>query len=149
MSNKAYRIRTTVGGDDKVVNINLKQGIKTINILSLEINPEDIYEIQTSDYGVIVGRVLANDALGVPNVKVSVFIPLSNEDENDYIISNEYPYKTTQSKDTNGVKYNLIQKQDDPVGTFPDKRMVLDNDGCIEVFDKYWKYTTTTNESGD
>ena len=91
MSNKAYRIRTTVGGDDKVVNINLKQGIKTINILSLEINPEDIYEIQTSDYGVIVGRVLANDALGVPNVKVSVFIPLSNEDENDYIISNEYP----------------------------------------------------------
>ena len=35
------------------------------------------------------------------------------------------------------------------VGTFPNKRLVLDNDDVIEVFDKFWKYTTVTNTSGD
>lgn len=149
MSNKSYRIRTKINGGDNVVKVNLKRGVKTLNILSLEINPEDAYEKQTSDYGVIVGRVLANDAFGVPNVKVSVFIPLDGSDEEDYIISNEYPFKTPQTKDINGVRYNVLPQKKDAIGTFPSKRMVLDNDGCIEVFDKYWKYTTTTNNSGD
>lgn len=149
MPNSSYRIRTTVNGDDNVVRVNLKQGIKTLNILSLEINSEDAYDIHTSDYGVIVGRVLANGAFGVPNVKVSVFIPISDVDENDYIISNEYPFKTPQSKDIDGVKYNLITNKEGSPGTFPNKRMVLDNNGCVEVFDKYWKYTATTNQSGD
>ena len=149
MSNKSYRIRTKVNGEDNVLKVNLKQGVKTLNILSLEINPEDTYEKHTSDYGIIVGRVLANDAFGVPNVKVSVFVPLDSDDEDDYVISNEYPFKTTQSKDIDGKRYNLLTKKTGSAGTFPSKRMVLDNDGCIEVFEKYWKYTTTTNESGD
>lgn len=149
MSDKSYRIKTNVGGEDNVISVNLKQGIKTLNILSLEIDSEDAYEIQTSDYGVIVGRVLANNAFGIPNVKVSVFIPISEEDENDYIISNEYPFKTPQSRDNNGVKYNLIHQKKNGPGTFPSKNMLLDNNGTIEVYDKYWKYTTVTNESGD
>jgi len=149
MSNKNYRIRTQVNGEDKVLKVNLKQGVKTLNILSLEINPEDVYEKHTSDYGVIVGRVLANEAFGVPNVKISVFVPLDDVDENDYVISNEYPFKTSQTRDANGARYNVLPQRNGGAGTFPSKKMVLDNDGCVEVFDKYWKYTTTTNESGD
>lgn len=149
MSESSYRINTRIGDEDQVLRVNLKQGVKTINILSLEINPEDEYDVQTSNYGVIVGRVLANKAFGVPNVKVSVFIPIDEADEDDYIISNEYPFKTPQSKDNNGIKYNLIHQRENSPGTFPSKNMLLDNNGTIEVFDKYWKYTTTTNESGD
>ena len=149
MSSNSYRIRTTVGGGENVINVNLKQKVKTLNILSLEIEPEDEYDIHTSDYGVIVGRVLANNAFGVPNVKVSVFIPISSDDESDYVISNEYPYKTPQSKDINGVKYNLVLKKKDGPGTFVDKNTMLDNEGYREVYDKYWTYTTTTNQSGD
>ena len=149
MSDNSYRIRVKVGEDEKVVKFNLKQGIKVLNILSLEINTEDEYDIQTSDYGVIVGRVLANDSFGVPNVKVSVFVPIENADMGDYIISNEYPYLSPQSRNRDGIKYNLLQKTKNTRGSFPSKRMLLDNDGCVEVFDKYWKYTTTTNNSGD
>ena len=157
MSQKTYRINTSVNNGDKVINVQLKQGIDTLNILSLEINPEDAYQLHTSDYGVIVGRVLANDAFGVPNVKVSVFVPLDSSDENDNVISKEYPYKAVQSTDENGIRYNLlstdtyggIDGNHKILGTFPNKNMVLDNDGEIEVYDKYWKYTTTTNQSGD
>ena len=35
------------------------------------------------------------------------------------------------------------------VGTFPNKRLVLDDSNVIEVFDKYFKYTTITNSAGD
>ena len=157
MSHKSYRINTKINNGDKVLKVNLKQGIDTLKVLSLEINSEDTYQLHTSNYGVIVGRVLANDAFGVPNVKVSVFIPISDEDQDSYVVSNEYPYKTTQSTNNDGVKYNLLYDEaftgldgkHKSIGTFPNKRLVLDNDGEIEVFDKYWKYTTVTNESGD
>ena len=157
MSHKSYRIKTEINGGDKVIKVPLKRGIKTFNILSLEINQEDTYQLHTSDYGVIVGRVLANDAFGVPNVKVSVFVPISNEDEENSVISAEYPFKTAQSKDANGARYNLLSDDDNShlegknkrIGTFPNKSFVLDNDGEVEVFDKYWKYTTTTNDAGD
>lgn len=157
MSHKSYRVNTKINNGDTVLKVNLKQGIDTLKVLSLEVNSEDAYQLHTSNYGVIVGRVLANDAFGVPNVKVSVFIPISDEDQGSYVISNEYPYKTTQSKNNDGIKYNLLcdeafaglDGKHKSVGTFPNKRLVLDNDGEIEVFDKYWKYTTVTNESGD
>ena len=157
MSHKSYRIKTEINGGEKVIKVPLKRGINTFNILSLEINPEDTYQLHTSDYGVIVGRVLANDAFGVPNVKVSVFVPISDEDEENSVISAEYPFKTAQSKDANGARYNLLSDADNShvegkkksIGTFPNKSFVLDNDGEVEVFDKYWKYTTTTNDAGD
>ena len=157
MFHKSYRLKTDIGGDDKVLKVNLKQGIDTIKVLSLEINTEDDYQIPSSEYGVVVGRVLANDSFGVPNVKVSVFVPLSDEDKDSYVISNEYPYNTTQSKNIDGVKYNLLSNDEfvgidgkhKSVGTFPNKRLVLDNDGEVEVYGKYWKYTTVTNSAGD
>ena len=35
------------------------------------------------------------------------------------------------------------------VGTFPNKRLVLDDNNVFEVYDKYYKYTTRSNEAGD
>ena len=74
---KSYRIRTEIG-QDKYVNVKLEQDFDQLEILSLKINESDIYTRVCSDYGVIVGRVLVNGGFGVPNAKVSVFIPLSD-----------------------------------------------------------------------
>lgn len=157
MALQEFRIKADTNANEKVVHVNLKQDVDILKILSLEINSEDTYQLHTSGYGVIVGRVLGNGAYGIPNVKVSVFIPLDNTDKEDSIISNEYPYATLQTKDKEGKKYNLLSNSTysgfdgnhKPIGSFPNKRQILDNDGEVEIFDKYWKYTTITNEVGD
>ena len=77
---RSYRIKANVG-KDQVLNINLKQDVDLYELLSLTLKQENFYKLHSADYGVIVGRVLANDAFGVPNVKVSVFIPLSDADK--------------------------------------------------------------------
>jgi hypothetical protein len=151
---KKYRIHTEIG-KDKMLNINLNSDIGLFQILSMELKQQDAYVIKSSNYGVIVGRILANKAFGVENVRVSVFIPI---DGNDSFLSNIrdiYPYKNTSTKNDNtDVRYNLMEQVSDDdchanVGTFPDKRYVLDNESYIEVFDKYYKYTTRTNKAGD
>ena len=73
MSYQEFKIPVNTTNDEKVVHVNLKQGVDVMKILSLEITSEDTYQLHTSGYGVIVGRVLANEAYGVPNVRVSVF----------------------------------------------------------------------------
>ncbi|MBR6516688.1 MAG: hypothetical protein IKT40_07495 [Bacilli bacterium] len=150
---KSYRIRTDIG-NDLVVHAHLKQDIDFLEILSLKINQEDTYTLHTSNYGIIVGRVLANEAFGIPNAKVSVFIPLDDDDAKNSEISSIYPYKTLQDLNKDNIRYNLLpnSSNDDcykAVGTFPNKRTILDNDTQIEVYEKYWKYTTVTNQSGD
>ena len=40
MSHKSYRINTKINNGDKVLKVNLKQGIDTLKVLSLEINSE-------------------------------------------------------------------------------------------------------------
>ena len=153
MSERSYRIRTDIT-KDKVVRVKTEQDYDFLEILSLKIKQEDAYKLHTSNYGVIVGRVLANDAFGIPNAKVSVFIELEDEDKMNSEITNIYPYTSFKSVDSEGRRYNLLSDEttDDcyqVVGTFPNKRLVLDNDTYLEVFDKYWKYTTVTNKSGD
>ena len=148
-----YRIRTDVT-KDQVVKAKLTQDIDFLEILSLKIRQEDTYKLHVSNYGVIVGRVLANDAFGIPNAKVSVFIPLEEDDKLKSEITNLYPYVDIQTKDKDNRRYNLLPDESNDicyrvVGTFPNKRLVLDNQTEIEVFDKYWKYTTITNKSGD
>lgn len=148
-----YRIRTNVS-KDQVVKAKLSQDVDFLEILSLKIRQEDTYKLHVSNYGVIVGRVLANDAFGIPNAKVSVFIPLEDEDELNSKIKNLYPYVDIQTKDKDNRRYNLLPDESNDicyrvVGTFPNKRLVLDNQTEIEVFEKYWKYTTVTNKSGD
>lgn len=151
---KTYRIRTKVGEDKPtVINVPLTQTYDTFEILSLKLDQSNSYKYYTSDYGVIVGRVLANGGVGIPNAKVSIFIESdeTTEDIKKYIL---YHYSSVQSTDNDGVRYNLLPDEIDEachqnVGTFPNKRLVLDNKDVLEIFDKYWKYTTVTNEAGD
>lgn len=153
---KAIRIKTTPNGGDKYVKIKLEQEFDFLEVLSLNINQEDVYKRFSSDYGVIVGRVIINGGFGVPNAKVSVFIPLDNIDKNDVLKRGLYPYEKISDKDVDGIRYNLLTQDSDsqnecftPIGTFPTKREVLDNDTILEIYCKYYKYTTTTNHAGD
>lgn len=151
---RTYRIRTKVGEDKPtVINIPLKQTYDTFEILSLKLDQTNSYKYYSSNYGVIVGRVLANGGVGIPNAKVSIFIESdeTTADIKKYIL---YHYSSVQSTDNDGVRYNLLPDEIDEachqnVGTFPNKRLVLDNKDVMEIFDKYWKYTTVTNEAGD
>ena len=151
--NKTYRIRTKVGDDsDKVIQVKLDQHYDSFEILSLKIDQTNNYKTYESDYGVVVGRVLANGGFGIPNAKVSIFIESDGNDNlEDRIL---YPYKSPTSKNADGVRYNLLTDFLDKacyqnVGTFPNKRLVLDNDDVIDIFDKYYRYTTVTNNAGD
>ena len=148
---KSYRIHTNISSDT-VLNVNLKQDFEMLEVLTLKLAQKDAYKIHSSNYGVIVGRVLANDAFGIPNAKVSVFIERDDNDTTE--IENIYPYSDVSSKDKNNIRYNLLPDYSDDecyriVGTFPNKRLLLDDNTYLEVYNKYWKYTTVTNNAGD
>ena len=149
--NNNLRIRTDIG-KDKYLKVNLEQDFDFLEILSLKISQEDVYRRFNANYGVVVGRVIVNNGLGVPNAKVSVFIPINDSESTN--LKSLYPFKTINDKDSDGIRYNGLPKeyQSDchtPVGTFPNKREVLDNDIVFEMYDKYYKFTTTTNDAGD
>lgn len=158
---RRYRIKANIG-EDSVLNVNFKQDVDLYEILSLNIAKDDFeklkrnnaYKLFSSDYGVIVGRVLANDAFGVPNAKVSVFIPLSKEDELRTDIKSVYPYSFVTDYNKDNIRFNTLPNYSvsechTPIGTFPSKRLVLDNDTVLEIYDKYYKFTTITNNAGD
>ena len=156
-NNKTYRIRTNVGSTNNGplnLDVNLLQDYDIFEILSLKIDTENLYHLHTAKYGCLVGRVLANGGVGIPNAKISVFIPAETFDLNDPIFTYIYPYTSTKTKNQDYIRYNLLtdQKLDachQNIGTFPNKRLVLDDDNYLDVFDKYYKFTTTTNGSGD
>ena len=79
--NKHYRIHTRVGENEteKYITVNLEQDYDVIDVLSLSIKTQGAYKAQTSKYGVVVGRVLANNGFGIPNAKLSLFIPKNDE----------------------------------------------------------------------
>jgi hypothetical protein len=150
---KSYRIRTEVGVD-KYVNVNLEQDWESLEVLSLKILANDLYTRMCADYGVVVGRVFVNNGFGLPNAKVSVFIPLDSVDELDPVISELYPYKTITDTNEEGYRYNLLPKLPsyrghNSTGSFPNVGDVLMDESYIEVYDKYYRFTVTTNESGD
>ena len=154
--NKSYRIKTEIGNtsNDGFISIdaNLIQDYDSLDILSIKLNSVDMYRLHNSNYGVVVGRVLANNGFGIPNAKLSIFINVDNN-EGD-LVRELYPFTSSHSKDTNGVQYNLLPDEKvadchQVVGTFPNKRYMLDNDVVLEVYDKYYKYTTRTNNAGD
>lgn len=220
-TNESIRLRTEPGSSSNIV-VKIEQEFDTIDFLSLKITQDEAYRNFCSDYGVVAGRVIANDGFGVENAKISIFIPLTDEDSEDPIISSIYPYNTPADTNGSGVRYNLLPKlgktfeitikipnqsngasqspndylatpdytalgtflpttssgnNNDwelessnfgignfsvwrrevsrdygptvPVGTFPDKFETLDNDSYLEVYNKYYKYTTRTNASGD
>lgn len=153
--NKTYRIKTSIQGEDYVdVNLNLVQDISIFEMLSLKIGSENLYRLHTANYGCVAGRVLANNGIGVPNVRLSIFIAADEETSADSVLSYLYPYGSASDKNEEGIRYNLLPKDQlftchQNVGSFPSKKTVLDNEHVFEVFDKYYKFTTTTNSFGD
>lgn len=172
---KSVRIKTEI--DDKFLNVNLDQTYESLDILSLKIFQKDVYRLFDADYGIIVGRVLGQ-GVGIPNCRVSIFIPIDEqeistpttiEDISKIEAAALYPYQTVFDKDGNGKIYNLLPKYSKnrningfpdndygigatpktPVGTFPEKEEILVNETLVYVYDKYLRYTTVTNESGD
>jgi hypothetical protein len=156
MSNNSIRIRTTPDNKDKFVNVKIDQEFDFLEILSLKITQEEAYRNFCADYGVVVGRVFVNNGFGIPNARVSIFIPIDDVDKNDPIINDLYPYEIITDKDIDGKRYNLLPKNSEtdnecftPVGTFPNKREVLDDPEMGHVYCKYYKFTTSTNYAGD
>ena len=150
---KSYRIRTEVGVD-KYINVNLEQDWESLEVLSMKILANDVYTRMCSDYGVVVGRVFVNNGFGLPNARVSVFIPLDDADELNPVISELYPYRTITDTNVDGYRYNLLPKLPSynghqSTGSFPNISDVLMDDSYIEVYDKYYRFTVKTNESGD
>ena len=148
-----HRISTNIG-KDQILKVELKQDFDLLEILSLKFTQKEIYASICSDYGVVCGRITVNNGLGVPNARVSIFIPLTTDDETDPVISTLYPFKTVNDKNENNYRYNLLpaRKQHgghEPTGTFPDQSDVLTREEVLEVYEKYYKYTVKTNNAGD
>ena len=68
MSNN-IRLRTTPGGVNQNINVSINQDFDFIEILSLKISQDEAYRRFSSDYGVVVGRVIVNNGVGVPNAR--------------------------------------------------------------------------------
>lgn len=145
------RIKANLDADTTNIIVNLNQDFSNLEILSLKLTSEDIYKLHNSDFGVLTGRVITNGGFGIPNARVSIFIASDKNDSG--LIKSFYPYESPYDKN-DGIRYNLLpkEKQNDlhvPVGTFPEKNELLDNEVWIEVYDKYYKYNAITNASGD
>lgn len=150
---KSYRLKTKLGVDQNI-RVNINQDFDFLEILSLKLRQEDVYTRFCSDYGIVVGRVVANGGFGVPNASVSIFVPLSDIDEEDPVISTLYPYKFLDQKNEDGYRYNLLPYVQEynghnPTGTFPSREDVLTRKEVLEIYEKYYKYTVKTNDSGD
>ena len=161
--NKSQRIlfNTGITNSDKYINVQLEQDVNTIEFLSMNIDTKDIYQNFNADYGVLIGRVVANGGIGIPNAKISIFIPLNDTDTNDSNIYSIYPYKTPRDKNNEGKRYNLlprvakidpntgISSPKQPFGSFPIKEEIVTNESYLNTYRKYYKHTALTNNSGD
>jgi len=150
---QSYRIRTELG-INKTINIQLDQEFEFLEILSIKLQQEDVYTKSCAEYGVVVGRVTANNGFGLPNARVSIFIPIEFIDESNPLISSIYPYKSPNDRNEDGYRYNLLPYQKSysthaATGTLPTRLDSLTGNTAIEIYDKYYKFTSKTNESGD
>jgi hypothetical protein len=148
-----HRISTNIG-KDQLVTVELKQDYDFLEILSLKFTQQDVYTSICADYGVVCGRITANNGLGIPNARVSIFIPLTSADSEDPVISKLYPYTSVETRNEDNYRYNLLpaRKQHgghEPTGTFPDQRDILTREEILEVYEKYYRYTVRTNDAGD
>jgi len=150
---KNIRVKTKIGVD-RNLKVKIDQDFDFLEILSLKLRQEDVYNRFCADYGVVTGRVVANGGFGVPNANVSVFVPIDSIDENDPVISTLYPYRTPNDKNEDGYRYNLLPYEKEnfshtPTGTFPSRNDVLTRKEVLHIYEKYYKYTVKTNNSGD
>ena len=154
---QSFRVRTdinTSGAKDKNVTFELKQDFDLLEILSLSLTQTEVYTRMCADFGVVVGRVVANGGFGIPNAKVSIFVPLDDKDEKNEVIKFLYPFKQPFDTDSEGKRYNLLSSEKTfdchvNVGSFPLLNNVLNKQEVKYVYDKYYRYTVKTNESGD
>jgi hypothetical protein len=160
MSNNSKRIKLNLNNSDTHFKINLSQDTEELSVLSLKITQKDIYNSFNSDFGVVVGRVNGNDNIGIPNARISLFIPISEEDKNNPDIVALYPYETPRDINKFNKRYNLLPrtsildengnyKPKQPFGSFPNKVEISVDETQLEIYEKYYKYTTITNDSGD
>ena len=150
---QSYRIQTELG-INKTINVQLDQEFEFLEILSLKIQQSDIYTRSCADYGVLIGRVTANNGFGLPNARVSIFIPIESIDESNPVIQSIYPYKSPTDKNEDGYRYNLLPYEKSyskhaATGTLPSRADALTATTAVEIYDKYYKFTAKTNESGD
>ena len=148
-----HRISTNLGKDN-LVTVELKQDYDLLEILSLKFTQKDVYTSLCSDYGVVCGRITANNGFGVPNAKISIFVPRKDSDVDDPVISTLYPYVSTGDRNEDGYRYNLLPSRKQhgghvPTGTFPDQSDILIREEILEVYEKYYTYTVKTNDAGD
>ena len=148
-----HRINTEIG-TDKTINIELKQDFDLLEILSLKFTQQEAYTSICADYGVVCGRVVVNNGFGIPNARVSIFVPITDVDETDPVVSALYPFKSSTDTNEEGYRYNLLPSRKQhgghtPTGTFFDQEDILTREECLEVFEKYYKYTAKTNSAGD
>lgn len=148
-----HRIHTNIG-EDQYIKFEVKQDFDLLELLSLKLSQRDVYTSLCADYGVVCGRLTVNNGFGVPNARVSIFVPLDDDDVNDPVISALYPYTDVSVKDDNHYRYNLLPARRQhsghaATGTFPDQTDILDREEVLEVYEKYYKYTVKTNSAGD
>jgi len=148
-----HRIHTNIG-EDQYIKFEVKQDFDLLELLSLKLSQRDVYTSLCADYGVVCGRLTVNNGFGVPNARVSIFVPLDDDDVNDPVISALYPYTEVSVKDDNHYRYNLLPARRQhsghaATGTFPDQTDILDREEVLEVYEKYYKYTVKTNSAGD
>jgi hypothetical protein len=148
-----HRISTNIG-EDQLVTVELNQDYDFLEILSLKFTQQDVYASVCADYGVVCGRITANNGLGIPNARISIFIPLSDSDAEDPVISKLYPYTSVDMRNDENYRYNLLPERKqhgghNPTGTFPDQSKILTREEVLEVYEKYYRYTVRTNDAGD
>jgi len=150
---QSYRIRTELGVN-KTINVQLDQQFEFLEVLSLTLQQEDVYVKSCAEYGVVVGRVTANNGFGIPNARVAIFIPIESVDQSNPLISSIYPYKSPNDRNEDGYRYNLLPYEKSysthaSTGTLPTRLDALTGNTAIEIYDKYYKFSSKTNESGD
>ena len=141
--------------NDERISIHLEQDFDNLEILSLKISSSDVYRRTSADFGVIVGRVQTTNGYGLQNAKISIFVPITADDKQRPEITELYPFETVNDQYPNGVRYNLLPRvrNNNPshraVGNLPTVNDLTFYPQYVEIMEKYYKYTTTTNDSGD
>lgn len=167
---RRVRLRTEAGNEkDSFVQLPLTENFDYLDVLSLELAQRELYQLRHADYGVVAGRVIANEGIGVPNCRVSIFIAVSGSEPADQLLAQRYPWAAVSDLDADGRRYNLLPNQPNfrgfngfapnelgigatpitPVGSFPEREAVLADPVAQAVHTRYYRHTTVTNASGD
>lgn len=148
-----HRISTDIGKDQRVT-VELKQDYDLLEILSLKFSQKEAYTSLCADYGVVCGRISVNNGFGIPNARVSIFVPQTEKHSTDPVISALYPFTSVTDKNDAGYRYNLLPARQqhgghEPTGTFPDQTDILSREEQLEIYETYYSYTVKTNSAGD